>query len=212
MMTLKVYPTQSVKSLKERLATSSKMPVEYQVLVHATEILEGTKQLLEYHLQKNSKITLSAKQVCLFVEFKSEKEMFKLESNALVSELQKEVADKFKLKMNDDLRISFKDVQLEKEKLLLDYQLKDDDILICQGTLASEMEIMISAPGKQIELIVQPSDTISMIKEKIYEKESIPISCQMLVYVGYLLYDSLTVSETDIADQTSLVLVVNEKM
>ena len=212
MMTLEAYPTQSVKSLKERLAISSKIPIEYQVLGHATGILEDTKELLEYPLQKNSKITLSAKQVCLFVEFKSEKEMFKLESNALVSELQKQVADIFKLKMNDDLRISFKDVQLEKEKLLLDYQLKDDDILICQGRLDSEMEIMIRAPNNQFQLVVKLSDTVAMIKEKIYQLEGIPVSCQKLLHAGNFLSDSMTVSEADVASETSLVVVIDEKL
>lgn len=38
--------------------------------------------------------------------------------------------------------------------------------------------------GKQIELVVDPSDTILSIKKRIEEKEGIPSYCQLLVFAG----------------------------
>jgi hypothetical protein len=57
------------------------------------------------------------------------------------------------------------------------------------------MQIFIKNNGKTIDLYVEGSDNIGIIKQKIYEKEGYPVDLQRIILSGKEVNDENTVEE-----------------
>lgn len=61
--------------------------------------------------------------------------------------------------------------------------------------------------GKVISLPVNPSDSIFDVKQKIYEKQGIPMENQRLIFTGQSLIDSASLCDYNIFDGCTLQIV-----
>lgn len=83
---------------------------------------------------------------------------------------------------------------------------------ISSGTASGSKSVFIKTlSGKTIPMDVNDSDTIGTIKQRIFEKEGIPVDQQRLVFNGKQLEDGMTIGSYGIESESNIHLVLRLK-
>lgn len=67
---------------------------------------------------------------------------------------------------------------------------------------------MMTLTGRTVSLIVDPEETIKSVKEKLKDKDGVPVNEQRLIYGGHQLEDSKTLSDYSILRDSTIHLVL----
>ena len=71
------------------------------------------------------------------------------------------------------------------------------------------MQIFVmTLTGRNITIIVEPTDTIKNVKVKVKDKDGVPTNEQRLIYAGHELKDNQTLEDYSIQSEATLHLVL----
>ncbi|KAG6541089.1 hypothetical protein Mapa_017528 [Marchantia paleacea] len=106
-------------------------------------------------------------------------------------------------------RLVYGGKQLEDAKTLSDYNIQEESTLDLLWRLRGGTMIKVKTlTGKEIEIDIEPTDTIERIKERVEEKEGIPPVQQRLIFAGKQMNDDKTARDYNIEGGSVLHLVL----
>ena len=112
---------------------------------------------------------------------------------------------------NEQQRLIFAGKQLEDGKTLDDYNIQKEStihlVLRLRGGAMRQIFVK-TLQGNTITLDVSQDDTIQSVKDKIQEKQGIPVEQQRLIFNGKQLEDDKTVNDYNIEDMANIHLVL----
>lgn len=200
---LKVSPSDTLDSIKDRVSEEKDIPKENQRLSYDGKPMKKDGDTLSDYAVKN-KDTLMLEPMSINVRTpEGRKIKLKVDPDDTVEDIKKKVEEKLEIPVPDQTLL-FKDTELDDPTTLNENGIRHGDTLDLQPAMKIHVKHW---DGTTITLDVKPEDTLDSVKSTVNEKMGIPNKQQRLMFDGKpLRKDSKTLEEYKIKDQDTLIL------
>ena len=204
----------TIENIKGKIKDKEGILPEKQKLIFDGKILIDNKTLEDYNIKNEFTIYLVLKnKMQIFIQRICDNNIIKtikldVESSDTIKNIKEKIYDKEGI-LIEQQKLFLDGKQLENSNTISFYNIQKESVII----LIQYNQIYVKPlSGKSFTLDVIPSDTIANIKEKIYEKEGIPIKQQKLYLKGLdgiYLEDRNTISFYNIQKESFIILIQN---
>ena len=210
MITLSIFPDDSILNVKRKIIDEVGIPVDQQRLTFEGEILEDNCSLSDYIILKDSTLQLIPITCggCMQIQLET------LTGNLTLKVVPEDTIENVKKKIEKEKGTPVEcqhmisaDKELKDWRTLKDYNIQRESTLVLIRDPLGNMPIIIKTlAGKTITLNVKPVASIKDIKVEIKERKGIPVHKQRLHFSGQELKDDSILRDYKIQKESTLYL------